>query len=69
MIKNFENDREKMQESMSKPLVELKNKHRDKQQLLKLKIFQKESRAGYLNQKMDQCVERQNGGNNCGRAE
>ena len=39
MIKNFENDMEKMQESMSKPLVELKNKHRDKQQLLKLKIF------------------------------
>ena len=39
MIKNFENDMEKMQESMSTPLVELKNKHRDKQLLLKLKIF------------------------------
>ena len=29
MIKNFENDMEKMQESMSKPLDELKNKHRE----------------------------------------
>ena len=29
MIKNFENDMEKMQESMSKSLDELKNKHRE----------------------------------------
>ena len=28
MIKNFENDMETMQESMSKPLVELKNKQK-----------------------------------------
>ena len=27
MIKNFENDMEKMQESMNKPLVELRNQH------------------------------------------
>ena len=39
MIKNFENDMEKMQESMNKPLVELRNQHTDTTQLLNLKIL------------------------------
>ena len=39
MIKNLENRMEKMQKSINKDLEELKNKHRDKAQLLKLKIL------------------------------
>ena len=39
MIKNLENKMEKMQKSINKDLEELKNKHRDKAQLLKLKIL------------------------------
>ena len=39
MIKNLENKMKKMQESINKDLEELKNKHRDKAQLLKLKIL------------------------------
>ena len=51
MIKNLENKMEKMQESISKNLEELKNKHTEKTtQLLKLKIIQKESIAEYLKQ-------------------
>ena len=43
---------EKIQESINKDLKELKNKHTEKTtQLLKLKIFQKESIAKYLKQK------------------
>ena len=38
VIKNLENRMEKMQKSINKDLEELKNKHRDKAQLLKLKI-------------------------------
>ena len=51
MIKNVENKIEKMQESINKDLEELKNKHAETTQLLKLKILQKESIAEYLNQK------------------
>ena len=51
MIKNLENRMEKMQESINKDLEELKNKQRQTTQLLKLKIFQNESRAEYLKQK------------------
>ena len=41
-----------MQESINKDVKELKNKHTEKTtQLLKLKIFQKESIAQYLKQK------------------
>ena len=47
-IKNLEN---KMQKSMSKVLEELKNKHTETTQLLKLKILQKESIAEYPKQK------------------
>ena len=39
MIKNLENKMEKMQESINKDLEELKNKHTETTQLLKLKIF------------------------------
>ena len=39
MIKNFENKMEKMQESINKDLEELKNKHTETTQLLKLKIL------------------------------
>ena len=39
MIKNFENRMEKMQESINKDLEELKNKHIETTQSLKLKIF------------------------------
>ena len=39
VIKNLENTMEKMQKSINKDLEELKNKHRDKAQLLKLKIL------------------------------
>ena len=38
MIKYLENKREKMQESINKGLEELKNKHTETTQLLKLKI-------------------------------
>ena len=51
MIKNLESKMEKMQESINKDLEELKNKHAETTQLLKLKILQKESTADYLNQK------------------
>ena len=51
MIKNLENKREKMQESINKHLEELKNKHKETTQLLKLKILQEESTAEYLKQK------------------
>ena len=53
MIKNLEkkNKMEKMQESINKDLEELKNKHTETTQLLKLKILQKKSIAEYLKQK------------------
>ena len=51
MIKNLENKMEKMQESINKDLEELKNKHTETTQLLKLKILQEESTAEYLKQK------------------
>ena len=56
MIQNLKNRMEKMQESINKNLEEIKYKHRQTQdrqttQLLKLKIFQKESTADYLRQK------------------
>ena len=51
MIKNLENKMEKMQESINKDLEELKNKHAETTQLLKLKILWKESIAEYLKQK------------------
>ena len=51
MIKNHENRTEKMQESAKKVLEELKNKHTETTQLLKLKILQKKSKAEYLKQK------------------
>ena len=49
--KNLENRMEKMQESINKDLEELKNKHTETTQLLKLKILWKESIAEYLKQK------------------
>ena len=51
MIKNLEIKMDKMQESINKDLEELKNKHAETTQLLKLKILQKESIAYYLKQK------------------
>ena len=39
MIKTLENKMEKMQESINKDLEELKNKHTETTQLLKLKIL------------------------------
>ena len=39
MIKNLESKVEKMQESINKDLEELKNKHTETKQLLKLKIL------------------------------
>ena len=39
MIKNLENKMEKIQESINKDLEELKNKHVERTQLLKLKIL------------------------------
>ena len=51
MIKNLEKRMEKMQESINKDLDELKNKHTETTQLLKLKILWKESVAEYLKQK------------------
>ena len=52
MIKNFENKMEKMKESITKDLEELKNKHREtNNKITVLKIFQTESIAEYLKQK------------------
>ena len=51
MIKNLENKMEKVQELINKDLEELKNKHTETTQSLKLKIPQKESIAEYLKQK------------------
>ena len=51
MIKNLESKMETMQESINKDLEELKNKHTETTQLLKLKILQKELIAEYLKQK------------------
>ena len=39
MIKNLENRMDKMQESINKDVEELKNKHTETTQLLKLKIL------------------------------
>ena len=39
MIKNLENKMKKMQESINKDVEELKNKHTETTQLLKLKIL------------------------------
>ena len=39
MIKNLENKMEEMQESINKDLEELKNRHTESTQLLKLKIL------------------------------
>ena len=39
MIKNLENKMEKIQESVNKDIEELKNKHTETTQLLKLKIL------------------------------
>ena len=51
-IKNLESKMEKMQESISKDLEELKiNMQRQTTQILKLKILQKESIAEQLKQK------------------
>ena len=50
MIKSLENKMEKMQESINKDLEELKNKHTETTQLLKLKVLYKESIAEYLKQ-------------------
>ena len=51
MIKKLESKMEKMQDSINKDLEELKNKHTETTQLLKLKILYKESIAEYLKQK------------------
>ena len=51
MIQNLENKIGKIQESINKDLEELKNKHAETTQLLKLKILEKESIAEYLKQK------------------
>ena len=56
MIKNLENKMEKMQESINKDLEELKNKHTETTQLLKLKILWKESIAEYLKQKDESVI-------------
>ena len=64
MIKNLENRMEKMQESINKDLEELKNKHTETKQLLKLKILQKESIAEYLKQKNKSVSWKLSGGNN-----
>ena len=53
MIKNLEDKMEKMHESINKDLEEVKNKHTETTQLLKLKILQKESIAEYLKQNND----------------
>ena len=49
--KNLENKMETMQESISKDLEELKNKHPQTTPVLKLKTLEKESTAEYLKQK------------------
>ena len=51
MIKNLESEIEKMQESNSKDLEKLNNKHTVTNNTLKLKILWKESIAEYLKQK------------------
>ena len=52
MITNLENKMEKMKESITKDLEELKNKHREtNNKITVLKIFQTESIAEYLKQK------------------
>ena len=51
MITNLENKMEKMKESITKDLEELKNKHTETTHLLKLKILYKESIAEYLKQR------------------
>ena len=51
IIKDLENKREEMQESINKDLEQLKNKHKQTTQLLKLKILWKESITEYLKQK------------------
>ena len=51
MIKNLDNKMEKIKESINKDLEELKNKHTETKQLLKLKILWQESIAEYLKQK------------------
>ena len=51
MIQNLENKMKKMQELINKDLEELKNKHTETTQLLKLKILQKETIAEHLQQK------------------
>ena len=48
MIKNLENKMEKIQESINKDLEELKDRHTETTQLLKLKILYLESIAEYL---------------------
>ena len=53
MIRNVENKMEKMQESINKDIEELKNKHTVTTQLLKSKIFQKESISEYLMHKYE----------------
>ena len=45
VIKNIESKMDRMQESIKKDLEELKNKHAETTQLLKLKILEKESIA------------------------
>ena len=69
MIKNLENKLEKIEESINKDLEELKNKHTETTQLLKLKIFQKESIAEYLKQKNESMSWKIKGGNNFLRGE
>ena len=53
----IENKMGKMQESINKDLEELKNKHKQRTQLLTLKIYQKESIAEYLKQKNESELE------------
>ena len=55
---------DRMQESINKDLEELKNKHTETTQLLKLKILYKESIAEYLKQKNESVSWKKNGGNN-----
>ena len=69
MVKNLEDKMEKMQESINKDLEELKNKHTETTQLLKLKILWKESIAEYLKQKNESVSWKINGGNNFWRTE
>jgi len=57
MIKNLEIKLGKMQESINKDLEELKNKHTETTQLLKLKILWKESEAEQISELEDKMVE------------